>query len=62
MPLGWLSLCAAAVRYPLIQSLSVEAGMAPLFHNLCSPPRTRASPAGSVAAVNSHRPRGSGFT
>lgn len=54
--LGWLG--ALALRYTLMQSLSVEVGMAPLFHKLCSLPRTRVSPANSVAAVNSPCTRG----
>lgn len=55
-------LVCSSRQVPFNSEPGVEAGMAPLFHNLCSPPRTRVSPAGSVAAANSHRPRGNGFT
>lgn len=53
MPLEWVSLCALASKYPLMQGLAVKLGMAALFHNLCSLPCTRVFPANSVAAVNS---------
>lgn len=54
----WVGLYALGVRHPLMHSLGVEVGVAPLFHNLCSLPRTRVFPASTVAAVNSPCTRG----